>query len=240
MLRIFTMVAIAITFAGSVRASTISGSFEISGAFTASSNTITWASNSAIADQATIGSVSGSFVGLGNTLAGIENLNFASEPVGTPFTPQDFINLLSAPTFPQLDIDYIAPGTGGPAGCAAAPPAAGQTCTPSGSPFTFLNTAAGVSTVSFNFSGVTSDGKSSWNATFTSQFNESFQNVVAVLDAGGSITSSYSDSNVVIAMTPVPIPGAGWLALTGLLLLAAVGVRLQPVQSRQSRRSAAA
>src|ERR1700734_596710 len=128
MLGIFTMVAIATTFAGSVRASTISGSFEISGAFTASSNTITWASSSAIADQATIGSVSGSFVGLGNTLAGIENLNFASEPVGTTFAAQDFINFLSAPPFPQLDISHIAAGVGGSAGCAAAPPAAGQIC----------------------------------------------------------------------------------------------------------------
>ena len=79
MLRLATMVAIASAFAGSASASTISGTFDLNGSFTATSNTITWTSNSAVADQATIGNnVSGSFVGLGNTQAGIENLNFSA------------------------------------------------------------------------------------------------------------------------------------------------------------------
>jgi len=226
------MVAIASAFAGSASASTISGTFDLNGSFTATSNTITWTSNSAVADQATIGNnVSGSFVSLGNTQAGIENLNFSTEPVGTSFAAQDFINFLSAPTFPALDITFIAPGFGGSAGCTAAPAAVGQVCTPAGSPFTFTNAPGGDSSVTFDFSGVTSDGKSSWNAIFTSQFNESYQAVLAGLGSTGSFTGDYSDSNLVITTTPVPVPGAGWLAFTGLLLLAAVGVRFQPGQS---------
>jgi hypothetical protein len=233
MIRISTMVAIASAFAGSANASAISGTFDLNGSFTftAGSNAITWTSNSAVANQATIGNdVTGSFAGLGNTTVGIENLSFAS--VGSPFAAQDFINILAAPTFPELDVNYIAPGIGGPAGCAAAPAAAGQECTPSGSPFTFINTAARASLVTFDFSGVTSDGKSSWNAIFTSQFNESYQSLLAGLYSTGSFTGGYSDSNLVFTTTPVPEPGSGGLAFMGLLLMAAVGVRFQPRQSR--------
>ena len=191
------MIALAGVFTGSLSASTISGTFDTFGSFTATSNTISW-TNGVVADQATIISnadLTGSFVGLGTTLVTIENLNNATEPVGgAGFAAQDFINFLSplAASFPELSINYIAPGLGGSSGCSASP-AAGQTCTPGGSPFTFQNgSLGGTSSLSFTFSGVTSDGKSSWTSVFTSQFNVPFQSVLAALATNGSFTDNYS------------------------------------------------
>lgn len=219
----------------SVGASTISGTFDISGNFTAS-NTTTWTSSTAVADQATIPSngLLGSFVGLGNSLVTIKDLNIAVEPVGVLFLAQDFINFLSplAASFPQLDVNFIPQGVGGSAGCLIATPAPGQTCTPTapgGSPFTFLNETVGSSigsAVTFDLSGVTSDGQSQWSAIFTSQSNEPFQTVLAGAAANGSFGGSYSATITVTAISPVPEPRPVELVFMGLLFLAAVGVRL--------------
>ena len=101
---------------------------------------------------------------------------------------------------------------------------------PAGSPFTFLNTTVGSSinsSATFDFSGVTSDGKSSWNAIFTSQFNEPFQSVLATIATSGSATNSYSDSNLVITLSSVPEPRGLALMGVALLLMAAGRVRFQ-------------
>ncbi len=237
------MLAIASAFTGSLSASTIiSGTFDLDGSITATLNTITWTSDGGVSDQATIennSDLSGSFLGLGDTAVAIEDLNRTTEPVGgsTTFTAQDFINFLSAPSFPELLINYVDAGADTSTDCTATP-MVGQTCTPAvagGSPFGFQNTGSGGpgstdvtgSTATFTFSGVTSDGLSTWSGIFTAQFNEPYQTVLADLSSPGfSITNSYSDSNLVITLSSgVPEPGGLTLMGVGLVLLAAGRVR---------------
>jgi hypothetical protein len=231
--KISLMLALACAFADSLGATTISGTFDLTGSVTLTPTTFTWTSNGGTANQATIvanSDLSGSFVALGGTTVTIADLNSAVEPVGTLFADQNFINFLAAPTFPSLLIDYIAVGTGGAAGCTATPPAGGQTCTPAGSPFTFTNasekigtTTVIVSSVQFDFSGVTSDGQSSWGGIFTTQFNEPYQSVLTNIEAG-SDTSAYSDSNLVITETTTTTPEPGTLVLFGSGLLGVAGL----------------
>ena len=236
MQRLSVMLAIAASVftTGSLSASTIiSGTFDLDGSVTATLDTLHWVSNGGTANEATIednADLSGSFVGLGATLVAIEDLDRATEPVNTPFSPMNFIDFLAAPTFPDLLVDFIPLGVFGSTDCTSAP-AIGQTCTPpvpGGSPFSFTNTNNGTggisSSVTFDFSGVTSDGLSTWSGIFTSQFNVPFQTVLANLASNGSITDSYSGSNLVITM--VPEPGALTLMAVGLVLLAAGRLRL--------------
>lgn len=246
--RITLMLAIASAFTGSLSASTvISGTFDLDGSITATLNTITWTSDGGLANQATIENntdLSGSFVGLGDTNVTIADLNRATEPVGSTFSAQDFVSFLGAPMFPMLMINYIDAGADTSTDCTDTP-LVGQTCTPAvtgGSPFGFQNTGPGGpgssdvtgSTATFTFSGVTSDGLSTWSGIFTAQFNEPFQTVLADLsNPDFSVTNSYSDSNLVITLSSgVPEPGGLTLMAVGLVLLAAGRVRFQRKPSR--------
>jgi hypothetical protein len=247
--RLTLMLTIASAFTGSLSASTIiSGTFDLDGSITATLNTITWTSDGGTAGQGTIennSDLTGSFIGLGDTNVTIAELNRATEPVGITFAAQNFINFLAAPTFPTLMINYIDAGADTSTNCMAAP-VVGQTCTPAvtgGSPFGFQNTGPGGpgspdvtgSTATFTFSGMTSDGLSTWSGIFTAQFNEPFQTVLADLsNPNFSVTNSYSDSNLVITLIPssVPEPGGLTLMAVGLVLLVAGRVRLQRKASR--------
>lgn len=247
--RLTFMLAIASAFAGSLSASTIiSGTFDLDGSITATLDTITWTSNGNIANEATIennSDLSGSFVGLGDTNVTIADLNRATEPVGAAFSAQDFVNFLAAPTFPMLMINYIDAGADTSTDCGITTPMVGQTCTPAvpgGSPFGFQNTGPGGpgstdvtgSTATFSFSGLTSDGLSTWSGVFTAQFNEPYQTVLADLsNPNFSVTNSYSDSNLVITLSSgVPEPGGLTLMGVGLVLLAAGRVRFHRKPSR--------
>ncbi len=255
MQRLTLLLAIASTLTGSLSASTvISGTFDLNGSVTATLNTISWTSDGGASQMGTIennSDLSGSFFGLGDSMVSIENLDRngpPAEPVGMMFTGQPFITFLApaAASFPTLMINYIAPGSGSAADCGA-PAAGGQTCTlpssevPGGSPFTFINTSTLIdgqpiitSSVTFDFSGLTSDGLSAWSGIFTSQFNEPFQEVLNQFVTTGAITNSYSDSNLVITLSQsqsaAPEPGGLALMGVGLLLLAAGRVRIHRKQ----------
>jgi hypothetical protein len=166
-----------------------------------------------------IAPTSGVFIGLQGTTAVQKDLNSALQPTGVPFLLADFLTFVAAPTL-SLDLTFIEPGEFGSANCATAP-AAGQICTPTGSPFNFVNLASGSglsSIVSFAVGGTASDGVSdgAFRGVYTAQFvGLSYQSLLATFGSGGSVTTSYSGSFEV-----VPEPGTFGLVGAALGLLA--------------------
>jgi hypothetical protein len=201
----------------------IVGTFNLSGTITVdASSTITWKSD--------VGEVPGMFTltagagiySLEDGQNSIVTLTNPPEIVGAAFEPPDpFIEFDVDTALSTLDIDYLYAGTGGTAGCTAAPNFSGtQTCTIAGSPFTFINTPAGTSTASFEFAGVSADGLYDWGGTFTSQFLAPFQTVVAsfIADpATATITNSYSATVYVSPASPVSEPASYLLVGLGLI-----------------------
>ena len=211
-------------------ASPVAGTFQMTGVVTATPTQFMWfGTNGTTPNVFTLALGTGSFVGEDGTDA-VENLNNVSEPVNTPFPPQDFINFTVLLGLPSLDINFIPLGNGGTAQCSV--PASGivppQTCTPvipGGSPITFQNNNVNGqvtgSSATWTFSGVTSDGLSDWTAIFTSQFvGQSYQSVLAQFASVGSVTASYS-ANVTVS----PIPEPGTVLTGGLGVLLAVFIR---------------
>jgi hypothetical protein len=190
--------------------STITWNSDLSPTFTASMFSLS-ASN--------IGPVGGSNVSE-NGQNGIDTLNNPPEVVGgIGFTSEPFITFLVNSGLPALDIDFINAGTGGTAGCTESA-AVNETCTFAGSLFTFTDDAANTSDAKFDLSGVTSDGLSTWNGIFTSQFNETYQTLLAGFGPDTMISNSFSGT---VTISAIPEPGT-WL-LVGLGLAAIVAVR---------------
>jgi hypothetical protein len=213
-------------------AAPISGTFQMNGIVTATPTTFTWAGvGGSPADVFSLSLGTGNFSTEDGTNT-IHNLNNTTEPVGMPFPPTDFIDFTVTPGLPSLFIDFIPMGNGGTAGCAQ--PATGstppQTCTPpitGGSPITFQNNNVnGVvtgSSATWTFSGITSDGLSTWNGIFTSQFvGQSFQQVLATFASVGSVTASYSAN---VTVSPIPEPTT--------LVIAGVGIFLTVLRCRR-------
>ncbi|MBZ5585424.1 MAG: PEP-CTERM sorting domain-containing protein [Acidobacteriia bacterium] len=208
-----------------ISAATLSGTFNLDGTITVTGNTITWQDNAAVPNKATIAATgaTGSFAGLGNTEVTIQNLVNPPDVVGgAGFAATPFISFDANPALPVLDINFIFPGPYSSAACSAAP-APGQTCTPSnpgGSPFGLSNLGSGGvvtgSTAAFAFSGVTSDGLSTWKGNFTSQFNDPYQTVLAGLATNGSVTNTYSGTFLVSVTPRVPEPSTYMLVLGSL------------------------
>jgi hypothetical protein len=225
----------------SLFAGPIAGTFTIDGSVLVTAAGITWVSNTAVADQATISSLglSGSFVGMDNDTVGINNLTDlpGDQPVGTSFTDFDFIDFPAMVAYPSLLANFISLGSGNPANCStdSTTASAGQTCTltssttpaePGGSPFTFLNTLNGAngccnSSATWDISGVTADGLSTWSAIFTSEFTTPYQTVLNNFAITGQVQDSFSGAlTVSIApITSVPEPAALTLTGTGLIAL---------------------
>jgi hypothetical protein len=222
-----SLIALAACFSVA-RASPIMGTFNIAGTLVATPTTNTWIGLTGTANQATIGTtgLSGDFVGLGGTTVTIEDMNEATEPVdGGGFAPQLFISFDAAPQLGTLEINFIFPGIYSAAGCAASPPAVGQTCTPNTGtgtpgPFNFVNNpppGSPESTATFVFAGITSGGgiDNTWDGNFTSQFNVPFQTVLSQLSTTGSVSNSYSAS---FSVAEIPEPETVVMTLTGLAL----------------------
>lgn len=228
MQRIFGVLLLIGSLSASLAASEISGTFTLDGIVTvANTGLTTWTNgNTFISNQATIGSgPTGSFAGLDGQTVDINDLNSADQTVGTSFTNYNFIDFTADPAFPELLANYIPAGTGGSLGCFVSP-GSGETCTPSSSPltsFTFLNTSSSTSSATWDISGVTSDGLSSWNALITMDFSASYQEVLAEFTTTGSISDTYTAAVTVSELPPVstvPEPATLPLMAAGLVLLA--------------------
>ena len=186
-------------------AATVVGTFNIAGTVTITPNTTTWTGNISPfpPDKAGIGpNPTGIYSALGGTTATIDDLNRSTEPVGSTFTAQPFISFDAAPALSHLLVNFIFTGIHDPAGCAASPPAVGQTCTPSlpgaASQLNFLNLppvqGGPLSSVTFTLQGVSADGANTWFGVLTSQFPMSFQQVLAAFAPGGSgsVTNTFT------------------------------------------------
>ncbi|HTP87462.1 MAG TPA: hypothetical protein VMH81_27795 [Bryobacteraceae bacterium] len=240
--RLLPLAFVSIAFLStSLQAAPLLGTFNIAGTITVTTSAITWMSNDPpfMLDKATIGpGPTGSFAGLGGTVATIDNLNSATEPVGTPFAATPFLSFDAAPALGLLDINFIFAGIYSTAQCTAAP-AVGQTCTPNPpitpvtSPFNFVNNPGIMgpqATATFAFGGISADGQSQWSANFTSQFGVPFQSVLAMLASTGSVSNTYSAT---VTVTPVPEPEIWSLFIVGaaLVLVSRLGV----IRSRMGR-----
>lgn len=141
-------------------------------------------------------SASGLFAGLAGTTGAVKDLSFAT--IGMPISVPAYLTFAAAPTI-VLELTFIPAGIFGSAQCGA-PPAAGQLCTPTGSPLNFVNLAnsGGLSAVvSFTVAGTarngTADSATPFTATYTAEFTDvPYQNVLATIAGGGSVAGPYA------------------------------------------------
>jgi len=170
-------------------------------------------------------SQTGGFVLLEGTTGTIKNLTNPPDAVGV-LSVLDFLTFSAAPNI-TITLTYLAPGIDGSAGCAASPPAAGQLCTPSGSPANLQNLSSTSSVLTFSIDGVEVDSTThdtvpvigSFSALFTT---ESYQSVLADIGGGGTVPASFGAqfSTVgTIATVPEPSTLAGSMIAMGVIAI---------------------
>uniref|UniRef100_Q026P2 Uncharacterized protein n=1 Tax=Solibacter usitatus (strain Ellin6076) TaxID=234267 RepID=Q026P2_SOLUE len=132
--------------------------------------------------------------------------------------PVPLMSFLNAGINTVLELTSFPLGINGAAGCLAVIPAAGQVCTPPGSPFNLQNLTATSSTVTFKMGGVSLDGTSVWTGIFASQFNNiPFQTVLNSLATNGFAANTFSGQ---ITLSAVPEPGSLSFLLLGSGMIA--------------------
>ena len=135
----------------------------------------------------------------------------------------DFVTFLDAPEL-TFTLTEILPGVLGSAGCSGGP-TAGQTCTPVGTAFNFINTTATSSTASFTVQGTVSDGSASLPSNFQAVFQttfaaRSFQQVLLDIALFGESGPTAASANFAVTAVPEPRTTALiGLGLAGVLLL---------------------
>lgn len=202
----------------------LGGTFIATGAVSISNARIDYGNNGVSPGAFTIGAgPAGSFSLFTGFTGLLSDLNLTTHPVNTAFNDLNFMTFTSVPTL-AFDATLL-PGGGFSSALCGAVAAAGQQCTPTNSPFAFTNVTNTSSTFSFGISGIAHDGVNS--GTFTSTFNASaptsFQNLLGVLNAGGSVSASYTASfQVVGATTTVPEPSSFALVAVALASLGIV------------------
>jgi hypothetical protein len=181
-------------FAVSASATPVTGKLSVRGAVAFSATTIDFlpagggTGGFVVGDAATL---SGDFVALAGTAGSLSDLTFGSFPT-------TFATFAANPDI-VFKITSIGPGVFASAACTAAP-AAGQTCSPTGSPFDLVNTTAGC-TLTFIVSGtvtrVSTGEITDFAGTFTTQLaGSSYQAFLAAV-ASGTVDAEYSaDFNV--------------------------------------------
>jgi hypothetical protein len=162
-------------------------------------------------------SASGLFAGLAETTGTVKDLSFAT--IGMPISVPAYFTFAAAPTI-VLELTFISAGVFGSAQCGAAP-AAGQVCTPPGSPLNFINlaTAGGLSAVvSFTVAGTarnpTAESATPFTATYTAEFTDlPYQNILSTIAGGGSVAGPYAAG---IQLVSGPLSGGFGIGTTAL------------------------
>ena len=170
------------------------------------------------------GSGTGGFTGIvGSGI--IRDLQAALQPVGVPFTFEDFLQSASRPDL-EFTLTQILPGSG------TVPPCFTDStvlvCTPPGSPFSIANLTAGGSSVSLRVLGtVTTTGSMDAPSNFVGSFSTQFANLTSSQllnqifgdDELGFVQSSFSADFVVTPGEQPPVPEPATLMMLGLGLL---------------------
>ena len=174
----------------------------------------------------------GTFAALAGTGGTIRDLGPSTAPAGVPVLLPGFVTLAAAPDI-RFDLTMLLLGPYAAAACEL-PPAAGQTCTPAGSPFAFTNHPGG-STLRFDVRGMAVNTATGLSSPFTGIFRAEFpltpyQPLVRTLAAGGALTTGYS---ALFTVTAVPEPATLGLLATGL----AGGAGIAGVTARRRRRA---
>ena len=165
----------------------------------------------------------GGFTTLAGTTGTIDNITNPPTAVG-PLNMPDYMTFAADPNI-SFTLTFLYGGTDGSADCSLAP-AAGQQCTPDVpvlSPYNLNNTTSTSSTASFNISGLEVDKTTGdtipFVGIFSTQFpTDNYQTLLAAVDGGGTITTSFSAS---FATSTVPEPGT-WIEF----MIGAVGIGL--------------
>jgi hypothetical protein len=161
----------------------------------------------------------GNFAPLTGSNGTILDLDRSTSPVGGSYSIGSYLTFASAPTI-RFDLTSIDAGVF-TAAQLFSPPAPGQTATPTGTQFNFINTSASSSILSFsvhaNAVNTTTNEVTPYTGVFTAQFaDQSYQSVWATLSTEGNVTTAYSAN-----FTPVvPEPAtAGIICVLGTLVL---------------------
>jgi len=165
----------------------------------------------------------GDFMAYAGTTASIQDITNPPDATGVLGTPvTDFMVFTAAPNISITFTDLLA-GIDGAAGCADAPAASGQVCTPdvpAESPYNLQNTSATSSTASFQIEGFEVDSTTGDTipiiGTFTQPFTTmSFQDLLTAVENGQTVTTAFSAQFATVPS--VPEPGTGGLLVLGLL-----------------------
>jgi hypothetical protein len=200
------------------------GQFNITGTVRVDTTTMEWSHILFGANQALIGGgATGDFAALAATTITINDLDSATAPVGVPIDPAvPFVSFDANPLLGTLDLTFIFKGSYPSTDCFNPTPAVDQVCTLDvvDSPFEFKNDPPPdniSSSATWVFTGKTSDNLGAWKATFTSQFNDPLQEVVAAFGPSGPgfVTNDYSAT---FEVTAIPEPET--FGVIGLALLA--------------------
>jgi hypothetical protein len=170
----------------------------------------------------------------GNDAANIASLLNPPDAVGTAISVP-FMTFNNGGVTSTLTLTKIFPGLYTSTECTA-PPAVGQTCTPPGSMFNFVNNPPifGRALMTWEFEGITGTPGVTWAGGFTSQFpaNTPYQTVFANLATNGFVADTFS-ATIVLAGSPTPAPEPGTISLftfgIGSLLLLRRVTQLRPL-----------
>ena len=160
------------------------------------------------------GSPTGSFAPLGSTGGALADLS--AVPVASAVSVSNFLTFVAEPGL-SAQLTLLPAGTFGSEQCFAAP-AAGQTCTPPGSPFNFSNLTGTSSSLSFDVIGTMGDGlggTSSFTGTFLSPFYEAnYQSTLQAFGYGAIVTTPFV-ATFVVKGTPTTVPEPSTVVLVG-------------------------